>query len=236
MTRTSAYAVVAMELCLLTQPTYSSSQGEALDTKKHISFAAADQTVLQSLIQVGLNGRIPLGIVLNATGELCTPQKNRTMTNTAFKKVLSALLDDSGYWWFVRDGVIEIEPKEMPEPARQVLNVHFDRFGSIKTTIKGMGIVLSGQIFAHFHPGQGYALDILASPDAEEVPMFSLLNVSAEQALNYVVSTGSNGIWILSPPAEASKEDYGRLNTYGYKDDVVALGRVSCPQSPGRTP
>jgi hypothetical protein len=228
-----SYLTLAIELCVLTKAAHGDPQSGAPDIKKYISIAKPSQSVLQLLIQLGLQEHTPLGIVLDGTGKLCSLPKGMTIKDVTVEQLLNTLLSGSGYMWLVKDGVIEVAPRQMPNSAQQVLNVTFDHFGSMKTTIQGMGIVLGGQIFSHFHPEQGVAGEILSSIDAETVPDFTLLNVSTEQILNHLVSTGSKGAWILSPPAEGSKETYDRLNTYGYKDDAWALGRVPCPGATG---
>jgi hypothetical protein len=229
MSRMIMCLVLATELCVLTKAAYGNPQGGAPDIKKYISIAKPSQSALQLLIQVGLQEHIPLGIVLDGTGKLCTLPKGMTTKDVTVEQLLNTLLSDSSYIWLVKDGVIEVAPKQMPKSAQQVLDIRFDRFSSMKTTIQGMGNVLVDRISSHFHPGQGFAGFIVSSPDAEKVPDFTLSNASTEQILSHLVSLGNKGIWILSPPAEPSKQTYDQLNTYGYKDDAWALGHVPCP-------
>lgn len=209
---------------------YGQTREHEISDKTPVSLVTSGQSLLRSIIQLGAQESVPIGIVFDTEGGLCKQHQNINLPRTTLSQVMNTILSGSNYSWQIKAGVVEIRPQQVPESTRRVLEMTFDRFGTIKTTIQGMGIILSGQIFSRIHPGQGYAGNILSSVDAEEVPPFELLNVSTEEILNHIISTGSKGVWILYPPTDTidKNDTYGKLRTYGYKDDLSTLRKLPC--------
>jgi hypothetical protein len=218
---------------LLDAPTCSrASQTQPSDKMRQKgSFVVHNQSILEAVIAFGMNEQLPMGIVLMKPKDLCKPQETRTFTDVPVDALLSLLLADTDYKWTETDGVIEIGPTKQSEADKTFLNVRIKKFGAPRSTIQGIGIVLSGYVTALPHPGQGYAGDILSSSDAEKTPPFSLQNASVEQIANFIVSLGSKGVWILAPITSgesAGKVTNLRLRTYGYKDDANFLRNSLC--------
>lgn len=186
----------------------------AVDVTKRITYSAQG-TLLERVLRLSAKQGIPAGIVIRGRS-LCDDTGPRVYTELAFGKVLDDVLVASGYEWHLRNGLLQIRPSGPPTPLEgRVLRDKLATFGGMRTTIQGLGIVLAGMISTIQHPVQGYAGDILSSPSAENVPIFTLHNVTVEEAANYIVSQGSKGAWILYRRA-----DEVSLRTLGYKDDL----------------
>ena len=203
----------------------------AIDIQRQVSITMIDQNIMQTLVRLGSQESIPIGIVLDKTNALCNQRKSVTAVNRALGQVMTDLLAASGEVWSVEDGVIEVKPKQVSEASVHILNMTFSEYRSMDTTIQGLGIILSGNIYSRVNPRQGYAGNILSSLDAEKVPAFRLQNVSVKQIANHIISLGNKGMWIFYPQPEDAQQNIAQhvqLSTYGYKDDKRVLETVSC--------
>jgi hypothetical protein len=217
-------------LCLWATIAYGQQKDHILNKDTQVTFTKPTQPLLSLLVQFGIQEKFPIGIVLDKEASLCNKERNIKLESATLGQLMSTILSDSAYSWRLQDGVIEIIPKTMSKPATLVLQMTFDRFETIRTTIQGMGVILAGQIFSRVHPGQGYAGNILSSIDAKQMAPFELLNASTEQILNHIISTGSKGVWVLYPPTDGAntREIYAHPHTYGYKDDLNLLNHLTC--------
>ncbi len=196
-----------------------------MDLERQTISTSVDTSILRALFKFGSETRVPIGIVLDTvkSEKLCEEHRQFTLQSRPMSEFLNRLLAQSSYVWSFDQGVIHVQPAHLPDRVRQVLEIKFDRFGGIPTTMQGLGIILSGWIYSQLHPDNGFAGDILSSPDAERFPKFELRDASVERILNQIVQLGSKGIWLLRlhPDFERSKEV--DLHTYSYKDDASIL-------------
>ena len=218
-----------LALCLFAIASIEARDASSLDLQKQKISTSVDTSVLRALIKSGSETRIPMGIVLDTVKpeKLCEEHRQFTLQSRPVSEFLNRLLAQSSYVWFFDQGVILVRPAHLPDRVSQVLEMKFDRFGGIPTTMQGLGTVLSGWIHSELHPeASGFAGDILSSPDAEQFPKLEVRNASVEQILNQIVLLGSKGIWLLRlrPDFERSKEV--DLHTYSYKDDANALQAI----------
>lgn len=199
----------------------------ATDVGKKVTWAAKGGTVLQRLIQLGSSLGIPIGFVVK-DGALCKTQAPQGYTEVELSKVMDDTLLGSGYGWHLEDGVLEVRPSgQVPQIEARILKAKLATFSGINTTIQGLGIVLAGRVRAILSPGQGYAGDVIASLDAENIPAFTLRDVTVEEVANSIVSRGSKGVWILyqTTPADAR---HVSIKSLGYKDDSIILRDAAC--------
>jgi hypothetical protein len=222
-------------LTLLSSRSYAEEPHRAnqIDTAQAISFTALHQNILKVLIQLGVQQHIAIGIVLDANRTLCKQDKTVVEQKIPIGNLITNLLSGSNSKWSITGGVIVVKPADVPIPLKEILMMRFDRFTSIATTMQGMGIVLCGYIYGRLHPTAGYAGDILSSPNAERIPPFTLVDISAEQVLNHIVSHGHRGAWILGLPETSAYEHCGGLKIYSYADDMMALAAMSCSETTG---
>jgi hypothetical protein len=223
--------VARMTSSLIMAAALAYSQDSPEGSRK-VSFPLTGQDILRALIRLGSQERIPLGIVLDTSGDLCQEHINLSVANGTVDELLNRILSGSSHTWLIKDGVIGVRPRLVSKTANQVLNVNFDEYNSgIKTTAQGLGIVLAGQILARLGLTQGYAGTITSAIEADEIPPFRLHNVTVEQIANHIVTLQNRGAWILYPPGRTMKEkaEDAHLRIYGYKDDLRALEAESCP-------
>ena len=190
---------------------------------------------LQGLLRFGMENHLPLEVILSSQAGLCHSTKNISLKSAPINSVMDAVLAGSNYVWSTEGGVIVIKPRTLPESSKYILGLKFERFTGMETTLQGLGIILNGYIQSKLHPAEGFAGDILQSPDAEKVGPLDLTNVTVEQIANQIVSQDGKGAWILYPiPDDVAKAtDVRRFYLYGYSDDSHALGNLSCANPNG---
>jgi hypothetical protein len=200
-----------------------------LDPHTQTVSISVNSSVLLALIKLGSDTHTPLGVVLEEgkPEKLCEEHRQITVQDRPMADFLDALLTRSNYIWSADGGVIVIQPAHLSDDVSRVLNMKFDRFGGMQTTMQGLGINLTGWIHARLHPeASGFAADILSSPDAEQFSQLEIRNASVEQILNHIVSLGSKGIWILRLRQNFERTRDIDLHTYSYKDDARGLQTI----------
>ena len=198
----------------------------SMDLQKQTISTSVDTSILRALTNLGNHRRIPIGIVLETGNphQLCEENRQFTIRDRPISDFLDELLAHSNYIWSVKDGVIAIRPAHVTDQQNRVLNIRFDKFGGMPTTMQGLGIVLSTWIYSELHPeDHGYVGDILASLDAEQFPHFEVRDASVEQILNKIVSLGSKGMWLFQLDKNFEHKRNVDLYTLSYKDDANAL-------------
>jgi len=215
-----------LALCLSAIASIEAQAASSVDLQKQTISTSVDTSILRALIKFGSETRIPIGIVLDTVKpeKLCEEHRQFTLQSRPMSEFLNRLLAQSSYVWLFDQGVILVRPAHLPDRVSQVLEMKFDRFGGIPTTMQGLGITLSGWIYSRLHPeASGFAGDILSSPDAEQFPKFEVRDASVEQILNQIVLLGSKGIWLLRLSQDFEHNKDIDLHTYSYKDDAPAL-------------
>jgi hypothetical protein len=205
-------------------------QHEESAAQHTFSFNTKDTCLLQGLLKFGSDNQLPLGIVLQPGESLCRIKKSVNLKEMQAGQVIESILDGSDYGASEVDGVWVITPRSMPAGSSYLLNIHLEQFGTMRTTVQGLGIILAGYIRARLRPNEGYAGNILASTRAENVEPFTLQNVTVEQTANHIITLAGKGVWILYPvPSDRREMTAARhLYTYGYQDDAGAIARLSC--------
>jgi hypothetical protein len=220
-----------LALCLFAIASIEAQDVSSVDLQKQPISTSVDTSILRALIKFGSETRIPIGIALDTVKpeKLCEEHRQFTLQSRPMSEFLNRLLAQSSYVWSFDQGVLVVQSAHLPDRVSQVLEMKFDRFGGVQTTMQGLGTILSGWIYSRLHPeGSGFAGDILSSPDAEQFPKFEVRDASVEQILNQIVLLGSKGIWLLRlrPDFERSKEV--DLHAYSYKDDASILPTTGC--------
>ena len=190
-------------------------------------------TPLQGLARFGTENHVPIGIVAESPSGLCRPLRNIDLANAPVERVLDALIPGPDYVWSNEGGVFVIKPRTVPESSQFLLQLRFDRFGTMKTTFQGLGLILALRIRGLLQSSTGIAGDILSSTNAEEVNPMILENVTVEEVANRIVLQASKGLWILYPVPTESQQigDVQQIYTYGYADDAETLSNLPCPNA-----
>ncbi len=190
-------------------------------------------TPIQALIQFGMENHVPMGIVLGSTQALCGEPRKLSLKRATIRQVTRELLAGSDYSASIEDGVVVVKPNDMPETSGRILTIKHERFGGMKTTMQGLGILLAASIHQYLHPTEGFAGNIMSGADAENVPPFVLSNATTEQIADHIVTLEGKGAWILFPPRDEAAEASNNappFHIYGYSDDRQALSRLSCAE------
>jgi hypothetical protein len=199
------------------------------DPQQEIRFDSRGGDILHGLLRLASERHLAMGMVLETSGKLCDRPRSSHFDDATLAEVIDGLLAGSGNKWFLRNGALEVRPNHVAEPETRILDMRFDVFNGMNTTIQGLGVILAGYVQSRLSGGGGIAGDILSSPDSEVIPPFTLRNVSVEQIADYIVSKGTKGAWLLySPGSDGKHPPRFDLRTYGYKDDLGVLKRVTC--------
>jgi hypothetical protein len=190
---------------------------------------------LQGILRFGTENHIPVGIILDSQVSLCNSPRNVSLKSASIGSVMDTLLVASEYVWSMDEGILVVRPRNLPESSSYVLNLKFERFTGMKSTIQGLGIILNGYIHGKLRPTEGYAGDILQSPDSEQVGPLDLSNATVTQIANNIVSLDGKGTWVLYPVPENTSQIAAvrRLYVYGYSDDSGTIAGLSCDNPNG---
>jgi len=190
---------------------------------------------LQGVLKFATENRVPIGIILNSQISLCNSSRNVSLKSVRIGSVLDTLLAGSDYVWSIDNGVFLVKPRNLQESSNYVMDLKFERFTGMKSTIQGLGIILAGYIQGELRPREGYAGDILQSTDSEQVGPLDLTNVTVKQIANNIVSLDGKGVWVLYPIPENTSQIAAvrRLYIYGYSDDSRTIADLSCDNPNG---
>ena len=204
-------------------------QNDATVSRQTFSFDMKDSSLLQGLLKFGSENQLPIGIVLQPGDSLCRTTRSLSIKDAPAGQIIEKLLEGSDYVAEKKRGVWTIMPRKMPTGSSYLLNIRMEQFGTMRTTVQGLGIILAGYIRARLRPNEGYAGDIVSSTSAENVEPFTLHNVTVEEAANHIATLASKGLWILYPvPDHPSETSARHLYVYGYQDDAGVISALSC--------
>lgn len=189
---------------------------------------SVNTSILPAAIKFGTDTHTPIGIVLDTDKPetLCEEYRHFAVQDTPVPEFLNHLLAGSDYFWAFEGQVVVIRPTHLSDQTRRVLDMTFDRFGGMRTTMQGLGTTLHGWIYSKLNPGSGFAGEILSSLDSEHFAQFNMQNASVEQILNAIVSLGSKGIWVIQLPKDFERKKDVDLHTYSYKDDAHSIQAI----------
>jgi len=162
------------------------------------------RTAVQALAEV-----VGLNIIIPADMEGTT---SASLSNVAWERVLTTILEDNGYQWFENDGIIgirEIDSRVVLDPQTGALNI------SVQDTPFQEVATLVGQT-------QTPVVNVVSPPEVENLPIsLQVEGVSFEQALNLAilklpkVSVGQTG--------EGGAQQFQIYSTYQSGPNLVQI-------------
>lgn len=204
-------------------------QNQQTMSQQTFSFNMKDSSVLSGLLKFSSENKLPLGIVLQPGDSLCRTTKSLNVKEAPASEIIEKILQGSDYAATNNGGVWRIMPRSIPAGSSYLLHIRMEQFGTMRTTVQGLGIILAGYIRARLRPNEGYAGDILSSASAENVEPFTLRDVTVEETANHIVTLAGKGIWILYPVPDNPRSTVARhLYIYGYRDDARVINHLSC--------
>ena len=183
-----------------------------------------NEVMLDALVKIGSTNRLPIGFVTTKNTPLC---RERSQVN-ANRITVSALINYINerypdYRAGLDEGVLTIEPKDLSEKSRQLLNLKMDVFRSDATSQLMQGVNLWFTIRAYIaHEGTAFAGSV--STKNEVIPALNLKGVRVQEVLNRIAGAGQGGIWIMhsSLVNELSPKTPKPYDVYGYVGDPSA--------------
>lgn len=197
-----------------------------------LKYWASGNNALETLINVGVQNSIPLGLVLEGEG-LCKSQLNGKPGED-----IADLIGDLGsqipdYSAMLENGVLVVAPRKISAETQQSLNVTLPTFGIEEPeTMQKIGISLWFYIRAVLVPGQSSGFGGGVQRDDDLLLPFKLTDVTVEQVLNYLVTKGSGGLWAMPqvPNGWIANPAPMPYQLISYAGSVVTASRITCPK------
>lgn len=191
-------------------------------------FESHDEPALHALLRVGLEAKLPLGIV--ADERLCTAKVNVNGSGATPAEVIGMILDSTGGNYDLSAEPIEvIIPRSLPPKVAALLHTIVRDFRVPESTLAFHAFWLWGTAFRP----QGFGGSVLATLD-ERYPAVEMRDASVEAILNTMVAQGPMGAWVVFPNAVGINGKLERalaVLTY-WKTDTRAVDTITCPQFP----
>jgi hypothetical protein len=194
-------------------------------------FESHGETALESLLRLGIENRVPLGIV-GIDDRLCKNKIDIAVDGESALSTANGLLKGiDGYEAILRDNTIDIEPQVMPPNSAQVLNLVIEQYIAPPSSMQMLGLYLWRYVYAIFHPTEGTIIDVLSGATIQTKP-FEMHNAAVVQILNRIVKEGGGGIWVLPPIPDdyRVKHDFKLADVSSYTDDEAKIRKISCAQ------
>lgn len=144
------------------------------------NFEVRNGMALRALLDLGLITNEPFGII-EAGDRLCETKISTRSSNEPLGRVLQRTVGQiPGYGWYVRNGVVIIEPNSLPRRSASLLRLVIPRFVAPPSSMSELEVLLGMHIQEVLRPDRGVLGDALVSP-AE--PKGVALDISGKQQL-----------------------------------------------------
>jgi hypothetical protein len=178
------------------------------------SFDANGLNMLDALLRLGRQERIPLGIEYLNPKDLNCPVTLHVRDERLGDIVRSILEKQVGYTWDVKGDVIHVKHAGMPSAGRNLLDHMLAEFSiSGKTDLVTAATVMlpaqlrRGMTSAESPSGPtGIVGSILGGRYEDQVGPLKMRHVTVREVLDRLVSEGNKGAWVfLLPPSQMGK-------------------------------
>jgi hypothetical protein len=192
---------------------------------------AAGSSALASLVAIGFDNHIPMGIALlhGAETDACRIPlhfQRREMTMEDLINALEAQM--AGYRARVENGVLNVIPQALPDGADQLLEIRIEEFRSAPGVREIQASDLWRSIMAVVAPSEGVNINQMVPLSLDDtVKGIAVAHESVRSILNTLVREGSGGIWVLdaSRVRELTAETPMPYEVHGYlsnEDSIVS--------------
>jgi len=167
-------------------------------SKRVASFSVRGACLIDALLTLGQQERIPLGIEYVSREALEKPI-SKDFQNTTVGEIVQVLLGGGrGYTWRVRDGVLNVSHKSVATGKANLLNRVLPEFVMRRCSVADASNVLYMSLNSQLHPEvTGYAGDYNPGDMQNLVGPFELRNAPVWHILNLLVSTGKMSAWAV---------------------------------------
>jgi hypothetical protein len=184
-------------LLLLTPCVY----GQSSLLERRLDFTSNGMGLTETLLKFSHEEHLPVAIEYVDQRSMDRPVSVRLRNKTIRQALDFILLEDNGYGWKVREGIIEVTNMHASKRAEGL----FDRVIPVFTIAEGetaqmSSIMLWWNLQMELDPKKGFAGDAMGG--SSSVKRATLRNRSVRQILSYIVrNSGAEG-WIVSGPPE----------------------------------
>jgi hypothetical protein len=219
------FLLVAVSQGTRLSPTGSEAQPSS--ELNRIRLTSNHVTPLQVIVRIGVDKRLPIGIVFGPQPTLCSEQASLTVDAANFEEAFSQILKGTGYSVQIQNGVYSLLAPDVTEHEASLLAYRFDRFSAVNSTLRAAGALLGGYIMVAAEGAKGFAGD---SPYRLSAKRFDiqLQSATTTQIANHIVSLGGKGIWVFRPVKATAAGDESSIQIYGYEDNAADLERLAC--------
>lgn len=179
----------------------------------HVTFLEAHAPPLDLIRAIGLQTRLPIGVVLEADDRVMTATRhNYSLKQVEAEVAIAEALRHSPYSMKVMDGVVVLAPTHLTSSERAVLGQAVHNFGPFANgSMEDLGSELNRALESK-SDGTGGVISSIPGPSSEERYGFSVPDgASAVAIANRIVSLGSKGLWCFKM-APLTGSDTRRVN------------------------
>lgn len=203
-------------------------------------FESHREPAIQAILRLGLESKVPIGII-ETDEQLCKAKVDVAAQGQTPLQIIAALIAQvSGYSWSVKDGVLSVQPANMPDGPVRLLSIAIPRFAAPEGTLDSQRAILWMQIRGVLEPGEGTAVSVMRSLKAQTFPPIDMSNATVEQILDRIVSRAPGGAWVLFPLPKQSewrdKLDVRFIAAFSYGEEASKVRDVSCQPYGGNSP
>lgn len=183
------------------------------------SFSIRDLNMMDALLQLGQEQRIPIGIEYIDAATFRSRISLREQ-NTSVGKLLDAITHPQGYSWLANGGIIIVTHVGAAQGRKNLLNLRISEFTIAReVTLQAASLQLLGKLYFALHPhSTGIVGDYPIGSLQFRVALWTMRDATIRQILNRIVSQHNNGAWVVQqPPWNMDKEpSYGLWRVFEY--------------------
>lgn len=193
----------------------------------------SDGSALSALIRIGIDNKIPLGLVITDPS-LCTDPLHLDAGSyipAALVENLNNQLNNYQAEW--TGSVLYVHPRITPSENAAVLHTTIPHFFDQADTHQGMGMQLWAAFITLLHPKGGYLTDKFGATNPDLIPAMTIENGTVDSILNQIVVKGKKGMWVMYQVPQNWKEKIPTpwpIKVLSYQDDRSSAESLSCKQ------
>jgi len=217
----------AVSICTAQNAGYEN--GQAVPDSHPIELLASEITPLAAVLRIGMEHRIPLGVIMGAHPILCGEKRSFAIRALDFKDALYQAVAGTGYKVIFESDVYVLEPPDPTTHETKLLSYHFDRFSAKNSTMVDAGALLAGYIATVAEGAKGFAIDTLSSTSAEGINL-EMQSATPREIADHIVTQKGKGVWVFraTPDVLPASGSETSIQIYGYKDNAGPLANLSC--------
>jgi len=199
-------------------------------TKSSIVMGWQSGSLLSSLVQLGWNNRMPLGIVIEGDG-LCKAQVSDNKATISVDQLIRQItILDPNYVAEIEHNTLYVHPRVMSSSTVDALNIELSRFTTEASSAQDIGISLWMYIRALLVPQEGSAFSGGTQHGSETLPPINVSNRSVHQILDFIVTMGQGGFWVMQevPAQWQSNPKNIPYNIFSYSGDRYLVNSLGC--------